>query len=129
MTQRGIRVLIVDDAAELRTLLVQTLALDPRLEVVGAAADGQAAIEAATTHRPDVVLMDVAMPRLDGIEAGRRILATQPEIAIVVFTGYGDLELEQRARAMGAAAFVEKDRSLQELTDLLVRVAGRTGVT
>jgi len=83
MTERKIKVLVAEDSTVARMLLVHLLESDAQIHVVGAVADGQAALDFIGKHRPDVVVMDIHMPRLDGFEATRRIMETQP-VPIVI---------------------------------------------
>ncbi|WP_353808358.1 response regulator [Agromyces sp. SYSU T00194] len=105
-----IRVLIVDDQALVRTGFRMILEIEPDLEVVGEIADGEQAVEAARTLAPDVLLMDVRMPRMDGIEATRRILADPDATARVVMLTTFDLdEYVYDALQAGASGFLLKD--------------------
>src|SRR5205823_7360212 len=88
----SIRVLIADDQPVVRDGLAMLLGLIDDVEVVGTAADGIAAVELACSERPDVVLMDLRMPRLEGAEATRQILASQPETRVLILTTYADDE-------------------------------------
>ncbi|MFA9432810.1 response regulator transcription factor [Egicoccus sp. AB-alg2] len=117
-------VVIVDDAADLRQLLVFAFARDPRLTVVADVGDGQQAIDAVHEHVPDIVLMDVAMPVMDGITATRLLKQDFPHLPVVVFTGYGDERVEREARDAGAAAFLDKTVPLTAVADTLVETAG-----
>ncbi|MFA9445847.1 response regulator transcription factor [Egicoccus sp. AB-alg6-2] len=116
-------VVIVDDAADLRLLLVFALGRDPRLTVLADVEDGAQAIEAVREHEPDVVLMDVAMPVMDGITATRLLTRDHPDLPVVVFTGYGDGRVEAEAREAGAAAFLDKTVPLTTVADTLVEIA------
>jgi DNA-binding NarL/FixJ family response regulator len=120
-----IRTLLVDDQPLIRSGIRALLDSEDDIEVVGEAADGQAGVELATELRPDVVLMDVQMPVLDGIEATRRI-ASDPRLAavrVVVLTNFGlDAYVFQALRA-GASGFVLKDSKPQELLQALRVVA------
>ncbi|APE37532.1 hypothetical protein BOX37_30420 [Nocardia mangyaensis] len=84
-----IRVLLADDEAMIRAGIRAILGTDPGIEVVAEAADGHAAVESALAHRPDVVLMDVRMPRLDGLAAAAELRTAAPEIAVVARVGRG----------------------------------------
>ena len=117
-------VVIVDDAIELRKLLVLALGRDPRLQVLADVGDGEQAIDAVQRHGPDVVLMDVAMPVMDGITATRVLKREHPDLGVVVFTGYGDDRVAAEATDAGADAFVDKSSPLSEVADLLVAVGG-----
>ncbi|AZM45339.1 DNA-binding response regulator [Streptomyces sp. WAC 06738] len=121
-----IRVLLVDDQALIRGGFRALLDAEDDIEVVGEAADGAEGVRLATRHRPDVALVDVQMPVLDGIEATRRI-AADPDLAgvhVVILTNYGVDEYIWSALRAGAAGFLVKD---MEPEDLLhgVRVAAR----
>lgn len=104
------RVLLVDDQPLFLEALAAMLLAAPELEVAGRAGDGVEAIDVARAVRPDVVLMDVDMPRMDGIEATRQIVDEFPEAAVIMVTGSALAEDEERARAAGATAYVTKDR-------------------
>jgi DNA-binding NarL/FixJ family response regulator len=104
-----IRVVIADDHAVVRAGLAQLLATFTDVELVGAAANGDEAVSLAAERSPDVVLMDLEMPVLDGIEATRRIRAAQPEVAVVVLTSFSDRERILSALDAGAAGYLLKD--------------------
>ena len=116
------RVLIVDDHLLLRDSLRGALT-DAGIEVVGEAGDGLEGLDAALALTPDVVLMDVAMPVLDGIEATRRLLARRPDARVLILTMHADDDLLAKARRAGAAGYVLKDASVAELADAVARVA------
>jgi DNA-binding NarL/FixJ family response regulator len=104
-----IRVLIADDHAVLRAGLEQMLATADDLELVGSAADGEEAVRLAAEGAPDVVLMDLSMPGVDGIEATRRIVADRPQTQIVILTTFSDRERILRALDSGAVGYLLKD--------------------
>jgi PAS domain S-box-containing protein len=108
-------VLIADDAPDLRFLLRHRLDRADHVHVVAEAADGEQAIELALRHRPDVVLLDLSMPVLDGLEAARRIRAALPDTRIVVLSGYPDEVMRQRAMEAGADRYCEKTATLEEV--------------
>lgn len=119
-----IRVLIADDNVLFAQTLEMILADDDRFEVVGLAKDGQEAVELAESLHPDVVLMDITMPRLDGLEASRRLRELGSPAHIVVLTESdlaGDVVRAQRA---GADAYVPKSRITSKLRDAIAAVAG-----
>lgn len=121
------RVVLVDDAVDLRTLVGLACRRDGRLEVVAGAGDGAAGIAAVEQHRPDLVLMDVAMPVMDGLTATRQLKEAFPGLPVVVFTGYDDGRVEAEARLAGADAFVDKATPLAEVVELLLSVLSRSG--
>lgn len=110
-----IRVLIADDHGVVRAGLSQLLRTFEGVELVGAAADGREAVELCEERHPHVVLMDLEMPVLDGIEATRRIRAAQPEVAVVVLTSFSDRDRILRALDAGAAGYLLKDAEPDEL--------------
>ena len=119
----GIRLLLADDHRLVVEALRALLSSDPRLEIVGAAYDGQQAVELAAELEPDVVLMDIAMPVLDGIEATRRITEANPDIRVLMLTG-SDWDVDSaRAREAGASGFILKERSVTDLVDAIVEVS------
>jgi DNA-binding NarL/FixJ family response regulator len=110
-----IRVLIADDHHVVRAGLTQLLATFPDVELVGAAGSGSEAVVLCAEQHPDVVLMDLEMPELDGIEATRQIRAAQPDAAVVVLTSFADRERILRALDAGAAGYLLKDAEPDEL--------------
>jgi DNA-binding NarL/FixJ family response regulator len=119
-----IRVLLVDDDALVRSGLRIMLAGTPSLEVVGEAADGREVLGAVDPHRPDVVLMDIRMPQLDGI-AATRLLASQPSPpAVIVLTTFDADELVLRGLQAGAAGFLLKDTPPAEIVRAIELVHG-----
>jgi DNA-binding NarL/FixJ family response regulator len=117
-----IRVLLVDDQALIRSALHALLDAAPDLEVVAEAEDGRAAVAAADRYHPDVVVMDVRMPRLDGIAATRQIREAHPGTAVIVLTTYDLDEYVFDAVRAGAAGFLLKDGDADELVRA-IRVA------
>jgi DNA-binding NarL/FixJ family response regulator len=109
------RVLVVDDQTVVRDGLVLLLGLLPGLEVVGSAGDGDEAVRMVAEHRPDVVLMDLRMPRVDGVQATRRIKADHPAVQIVVLTTYSDDESVFAALQAGARGYLTKDAGADEI--------------
>ena len=110
-----IKVLLVDDQQLIRLGFRLVLEAEPDLEVVGEGADGAEAVEAVRRLRPDVVLMDVRMPRMDGLEATRRIVAEHPSVRIVVLTTFDLDEYAFTALRAGASGFLLKDAHPHEL--------------
>ena len=109
MTDRRLRILICEDDEGLATLVVDTLDADGRFDVVGRASNGDEAIRLAEEHAPDVVLMDIGMPGLDGIDATRAIRERNAAQHVVIYTGSGEYEDIGRADAAGAAGFLHKE--------------------
>lgn len=114
-----IRVLVVDDQRLMREGLRTLLELEPGLAVVGEAANGQEALALYGQLRPDVVLMDVRMPVLDGVEATRRLLAHDPTAHIIILTTFDDDEYVFEGLRAGAQGYLLKDVSIQELADAI----------
>jgi len=113
------RVLVVDDAANLRELLTLLLEVEDDFEVVGTAADGRQAIDAAQTLKPDVVLLDLAMPVMDGLQALPELRAHLPKARIVIFSGFEHEALAEEALLAGADAYIEKGTSVTQLVTQL----------
>jgi DNA-binding NarL/FixJ family response regulator len=120
----AITVMVVDDQGLVREGLVTLLEAAPGLEPVAAAANGEEAVALAARHRPDVVLMDLRMPVLDGVEATRRIRAAQPEIEIVVLTTHADEESILDALQAGARGYLTKDAGIAEISRAIQAAAG-----
>ena len=118
------RVLIADDQALIREGLTLLLAQFDGLEVVGAAPDGEAAVTMAVELRPDVVLMDLVMPGLDGVDATRRILAAMPRTQVVILSAYADDESVFAAINAGASGYLTKDSGAEQIRRAIETVAG-----
>ena len=114
-----IRVVVADDADGVRELTCLLLEMDGDFQVVGRAKDGAEAIELARGSHPDLVLLDVAMPVMDGIAALPQLRADHPEARLVLFTGFRESALEREARAAGADAIIEKGVGVQTLVQQL----------
>ena len=122
---RPVRVLIADDEPLFVESVEALLAGDERVEVVGTAANGKQAVELATALTPDVTLMDISMPILDGIEATRRIRERLPNACVLVLTGSSISADVDRARQAGVAAFLTKDRLGTQLVNAILEVGER----
>ncbi|MBY8873389.1 response regulator transcription factor [Micromonospora sp. PLK6-60] len=118
-----IRVLVVDDQALVRAGVGLLLRTAGGFEVVGEAGDGHEAVRLTERLRPDIVLMDLRMPRMDGIEATRRILARQPGVRVVVLTTFADDADIYGALGAGAIGYLVKDGAPEELIDAVGRAA------
>ena len=118
-----IRIVIADDHAVVRTGLTQLLATFADVELVGAAVNGEEAVLLCRDREPDVVLMDLEMPVLDGIEATKRIKAEQPETAIVILTSFSDRARILRALDAGAVGYLLKDAEPYEISKAIEAAA------
>lgn len=118
-----IRVLVADDQAIIRDGLATVLGLLPDIEVVGTAADGAEAVRLAVLEHPDVVLMDLRMPVLDGVAATARLRADVPDAAVLVLTTYADDESILAALRAGATGYLTKDAGRAELAAAVRSVA------
>ncbi|MFL6164398.1 MAG: response regulator [Jatrophihabitantaceae bacterium] len=110
-----IRVLVVDDHRLVRAGLSTMLTASGEFSVVGEAADGQQAVDLARQSRPDVALMDLSMPVLDGVEATRRLLAESPQVRVVALTSFSDRQRVSDALTAGAVGYLLKDCEPDEL--------------
>ena len=120
-----IRVLIADDHRLFAEALEAILSTDERIAVTGTARDGREAVELAGEHKPDVILMDISMPVMDGIEAVEELRRRGLEAGVLMLTGSNARDDVDRARQAGAAGYVTKDRIAAELIDAIVEVASR----
>jgi DNA-binding NarL/FixJ family response regulator len=118
-----VRVLIVDDHTLFAEAVQAVLSLDPRIEVVGTAKDGAEGVELAAALAPDVVLMDISMPVLDGFEATEQIAAAAPGARVLVLSGSNASDDVDRARRAGAVAYATKDRIAAELVQSIIETA------
>jgi two-component system, NarL family, response regulator DegU len=124
-----IRLVLVDDHRLLREGLRRSLS-EEGFEVVGEAADGEAAIEVAAATQPDVILMDVTMPNLGGVEATKRIHEAQPNIRIVMLTMHADADIVADALRSGACGYLTKDSSTEEIAEAIrLAASGETAVS
>jgi len=122
-----IRVLLVDDQAVVRRGLRVLFHLEPDLEVVGEASSGTEALVLAQTLTPDVVLMDIQMPDMDGIQATAAMLRAAPKTRVVILSILDDAQTRGRAHAAGAVAFVEKRGATGTLLSAIRQAAGQAG--
>lgn len=123
MTEQPVRVLVADDHPAFRAGLGLMLSVAPEIEVVGEAADGAAVVDLALRERPDVVLMDIRMPGLDGIEATRRLTREMPDVAVVVLTMFEDDDFVFAAMRAGARGYLLKGADEDELARSIRSVA------
>ncbi len=115
MAERSIRILVADDHPVVREGLAAMLSREPDIDVIGEARDGQEAVERVASLNPDVVLMDLQMPRLSGVDAIRQIRARHPEVQLIVLTTYGDDDSIFQGIAAGARGYLLKDAPRDEL--------------
>ena len=116
--------LVVDDHPAFRKALSSALSLVEDIEVAGEAAGGEDACIEASELQPDVVLMDLSMPDISGIEAMQRIHASAPDLPVVILTAHADAGVEHAAISAGASGFVAKGRGLQDILVVLHDVTG-----
>ncbi len=120
MSEPGpIRVMIVDDHAMVRTGLATFLEVSDGLDLVGQATNGQEAIELCERFQPDVILMDLVMPKMDGVTATRIIRERWPQVQVIALTSFQEKELVQDALEAGAISYLLKDVSVDELADAI----------
>ena len=124
-----VRVLVVDDHALFAEALMLTLGIERRIEVVGSASSGLEAVALAEALRPDVVLMDLHMPSMDGIEATRRVRMVSPASRVVIVTASRVREIAAHALAAGAERCLTKDTPALKLIDVILDVPQRANVT
>ena len=123
-----VRVVLVDDEAMVRVGLRMVLTAEPDIEVVGEAADGGAAVGVVAQTAPDVVLMDVRMPEVDGIEGARRVLAQSPDVKVVVLTTFDEDEYVEAALRAGVSGFLLKVAPPERLIEAVRTVAAGGGL-
>jgi DNA-binding NarL/FixJ family response regulator len=119
-----VRVLIADDDPMFIESIETLLRGDARVQVIGTASNGQDAVDLARALAPDVTLLDIAMPVLDGIEAARRIRLDHPNACVLILTGSSFATDVDRARRAGVAGFLTKDRIGTQLVGAILEVAG-----
>jgi DNA-binding NarL/FixJ family response regulator len=125
---RAVRILIADDHRLFAESLMAVLSEDERVDVIGIAEDGQQAVDLATQLRPDVILMDLKMPVLDGFDATRRIRAAGLDTQIFILTGTDAGIGSEDAVAAGANGYLRKEQSVAELKDVFLEVASLAAV-
>jgi CheY-like chemotaxis protein len=123
VTAAPLRVVLADDTSEYRQLLRLILEQDGRFVVVGEAADGAEAVRLTTAERPDALVLDLAMPVMDGLQAIPQVLAGSPDTSIVVLSGFARGQLDREALALGATAYVEKGEAFSTIVSTLLGVA------
>jgi two-component system, chemotaxis family, chemotaxis protein CheY len=116
------RVLLVDDSEDLRLLLRLTLASWGGYEVVGEAGDGELAVRLAEDQQPDLVMLDLAMPRMDGLQALPLIRAAAHDARVIVLSGFDQGQMAAKATAAGADGYIEKGVPMEELARVVDEV-------
>jgi two-component system, NarL family, response regulator DesR len=124
-----VRVLVVDDHALFAEALMLTLGIDDRIQVVGSASSGTEAVSLAKALTPDVVLMDIHMPSMDGIEATRHVRRVSPRSRVVIVSAARSPELAAHARLAGAERYLTKDTPAVKLIDAIVEMPRTATVT
>ena len=120
MSRERLRVVLADHTAEYRLLLRIILEQDGRFDVVAEAADGAEAVRVTIAEQPDVLVLDLAMPVMDGLQAIPGVLSGSPETAIVVLSGFARGRLDRDALALGASAYVEKGEAFSVIVATLL---------
>ncbi len=118
-----IRLVLVDDSPTIRTMLAALFNEVPEIEVCALAEDGLHAVDVVLTERPDVVVMDMQMPEMNGLDAAREILTVWSDARIVMNTAYGDEALMREAQALGIAGYVTKDQRPSKLIRTILSLA------
>lgn len=118
-----IEVLIADDSPEIRAMLSLRLSLDPRFAVIGEAEDGEQAVSLVASLGPDLLLLDLGMPGMDGLEVVSLVRSAHPQIKIAILSGFPAEQLESQALSLGADIYLEKLSSIAALCDQLYAVA------
>ena len=128
LSQEPLRVLIVDDTPDLRDLVAMALERTGEFRVVAQAGDGREGLEAAQTHDPDLVILDIAMPVMDGLQALPLIRQECPSAIVVMLSAFGDSSgMPQRAMAMGADGYLHKDGRIQALPEQILVIVRAVG--
>ena len=122
MSDKRYRIIIADDHLVVREAIRVMLEMEPEFEVVGEASDGKRALELADQLQPDLVLMDIRMEGMDGVEATRLLRQSQPKLGVLILTGFGDDEVLLNAVEAGAQGFLLKDASADEVKSAILRV-------
>ena len=125
-TRESLGVLICDDNNAMRMLLSVVISASPRLRVVGEAADGEEAVTQASLHQPDVILLDLAMPNRNGLEALPDLRIVAPDARIIVLSGFASSTVADQVLALGAASYLEKGSHPDTIVETIERVGSET---
>ena len=117
------RVVVADDIEDVRWLLRAALNADGRFDVVGEAGDGREAVTVVSLTHPDVVVLDLSMPAMDGLEAAIEIAQVSPETRVVIYSAVGEHAVAAATHAAGVTAFVKKGSTTREISDAVARAA------
>jgi DNA-binding NarL/FixJ family response regulator len=120
---KPITVLLVDDISDLRKLLRLVLNAEQDIEVIGESQDGREAIACARKHQPGIVVLDLNMPLVNGLQALPRILEVSPQSRVIVMSGFDSIEVEKTARELGAWAYIEKGLDITNIVRAIREVA------
>lgn len=118
-----VKVLVADDHRLFRTGMTRMLSADPRFEVVGEAKDGVEAINQTIARKPDVVLMDLQMPHVNGVDAVKSLKREAPKVRVIVVSAYADGRMIEEAMASGATAYVSKDVTIDEVATRIIEAS------
>jgi DNA-binding NarL/FixJ family response regulator len=119
---RPLRIVLADDHQIIREALALVLSDHPTIEIVGQAADGAEAVACARRLKPDIIVMDIAMPRMNGIEATRRLREELPSIAVIGLSLHNEDEMVEKMLSAGAVSYVSKSEPLDALVELICAV-------
>ncbi len=121
-----LRLALVDDTSDIRDLLRRAFERTQRFQVVAEAGNGQEAVEVSAAHDPDVVLLDISMPVMDGLEALPLVRQACPRATVVMLSAFGAAEMSQRAMALGADGYIQKGTSMSSVVASVEDLVGRT---
>lgn len=122
-----IKILLVDDDPNIRRGVRMNLALESDISIIGEAGDGWEALRLARELQPDVVVMDIRLPFLDGLSAAERLRASQPKCAVIILTLYDEPSNRKRAQQIGVAAFIPKQKTDGELVNAIRKITLERG--
>ncbi|MEY2432467.1 MAG: hypothetical protein QOC92_2192 [Acidimicrobiaceae bacterium] len=124
-----ISTVIADDSDDIRMLIRLQLSRDGRFDIVGEAGDGQQALDVIDARHPDLLLLDLAMPHMDGLEVLACLQARECRPPVVVFSGFASQTMIDRAMSLGAVAYIDKGRDLDEIAAILVEAVEQSSAS